>query len=243
MNIFNHSNPIKINLLCLFWYYQQTLTPTIYSLEASLFKKIHCFSHTNISLLCKYLKNRQFSYTKYIHTRSHNKNTIFTSFSLDVVLNFVMYKISLSEDTLREEEKRAEDRKKKSNQRINFPKEKTNRYRIKKLLVFMYPNISVRTYPPFEFTLHFKTFEFVVQHFLLFFSSSFFVCFLRSMRKWQTKCVDRLWGKCFSEIFWIVLRQILNECLIYGLKTGHDQKSINHRQIKLTLFDVFTNAK
>lgn len=126
LNILNHSNPIKINLLCLFWYYQQTLTPTIYSLEASLFKKIHCFSHTNISLLCKYLKNRQFSYNKiYIHTRSHNKNTIFTSFSLDVVLNFVMYKISLSEDTLREEKKykrRRQEKKIKSTNKFSLKK-------------------------------------------------------------------------------------------------------------------------
>lgn len=98
--------------------------------------------------------------------------------------------------------------------------------------------------PPFEFTLHFKTFEFVVQHFpfISFFSPLpffLFACFSRSMRKWQTKCVDRLWGKCFTEIFWIVVRQILNECLIYGFETRHDTKSINHRQIKLTFCLIY----
>ena len=108
----------------------------------------------------------------YIHTLgSHNKNTIFTSFPFDVVLNFVMYKISpvwryITRTKKKNEKKRKKEKirrrqAKKSNQRINFPTEKTNRYRLKKLLVFMYPNISVRAYPPiWEFTLHFETFEF-----------------------------------------------------------------------------------
>lgn len=178
VNIFNHSNPIKINLLCLFWYYQQTLTPTMYSLEASLFKKIHCFSHTNISLLCKYLKNRQFSYTKniHIHTHSHNKNTIFTSFSLDVVLNFVMYKISLSEDTLRRKKKTKTGKKIKSTNKFSYRKNKSLSY--KEASCVYVPKYFSQSISPIseKFTLHFKTFEFVVQHFL----HSFFFIFCLS---------------------------------------------------------------